>query len=89
MECCLLPCNSGVLLLRCLICEFYTDRTLGDYAMALSLGELVDLLGIGETQVRRIFRPLPADGRSCYPYPGQPSHPRQRYIAGPESLTRS
>ncbi|MCL4370955.1 MAG: hypothetical protein M1380_08635 [Chloroflexi bacterium] len=46
----------------------------------LSLNELTRLLGRNKAHVREILRLLVASGRLAYLYPGQPNHPRQKYV---------
>lgn len=55
----------------------------------LTLGELMEVLSRKEAQVRTALRRLLADGRIRYLYPDQPSHPKQRYVAGPKSIELS
>jgi ATP-dependent DNA helicase RecG len=46
----------------------------------LTRDELAELLHRNEGHIRRVIRPLLAEGRLNYLYPEQPSHPRQRYV---------
>ncbi|MGI8764988.1 MAG: RNA-binding domain-containing protein [Gemmatimonadaceae bacterium] len=59
----------------------------------LSVRELAELLGRSTQHLRFVIRPLVTLGRLVLQYPGQPSHPGQRYIAsradGDEPVQRS
>lgn len=53
----------------------------------LSRQELAALLGRNEAYVSQAATPLVRDGRLAFLYPSQPSHPRQRYVAGPAAAS--